>query len=125
MRLTPAAPAQRICGRDMRRSLASLLLLVVAVAVFMPLAQATVLRDAHACCFKRHHDAPAVSRLGGDPAQHACCGAATVLVATPALPAAAAQPLAVHALTAELSAATSFSVHLSRPSGRSPPSARR
>ena len=106
----------------MRRSLASLLLLVVALAVFTPLAQATVLRNAHACCFRRHHgDAPALSRSGGDPAQHACCGAATVLVATPALPAAAVQPLAVHALAAEFTSATRFSARLSRPSGRAPP----
>jgi hypothetical protein len=106
----------------MRRSLASLLLLVVALAVFTPLAQATVLRNAHACCFKRHHGAaPAVTRSGGDPAQHACCGAATVLVATPALPAAATQPLAVHALAAELARTAGFFGHLSRPSGRAPP----
>jgi hypothetical protein len=109
----------------MRRCLASLLLLVVALAVFTPLAEATVLRNAHACCFKRRHGAaPAVTRSTGSPAQHACCGAATVLAATPAEPAAAAQPLAVHALAAESAPAAGFSVLLARPSGRAPPAAR-
>jgi hypothetical protein len=110
----------------MRRSLASLLLLVVALAVFAPLAEATVLRNAHACCFKRRHgDAPALSRSGGDPAQHACCGAATVLAATPSLPAADMQPLAAHGLAAELGRTSRISLHLSRPSGRAPPSSSR
>src|SRR2546423_15674451 len=68
----------------MRRSIASLALLVVVLAVFAPLAHATVLRNAHACCFKKQHSGTAVSRAtSGDPAQHACCSLAT-LAATPA-----------------------------------------
>jgi len=70
----------------MRRVTASLALLVVALAVLAPVAHATVLRNAHACCFKKQHSGTAVSRAtSADPAQHACCSLAT-LNATPAAP---------------------------------------
>ena len=59
----------------MRRTWASALLLVVALAVLAPLAQATVLYDAHACCFK-HHRQPGFST---SMSQHDCCGHATLL----------------------------------------------
>ena len=86
----------------MRKVTASLALLVVALAVFAPVAHATVLRNAHACCFKKQHSGTAVSRANAaDPAQHACCSLAT-LHATPAAPTTmVSRPLPAHPFVTE------------------------
>ena len=78
----------------MRRTWASALLLVVGYAVLAPLANATVLRDAHACCFKHHQQQAGFSTPA---AQHNCCGRATLMPTGPVTrPAVTTRPALAH-----------------------------
>jgi hypothetical protein len=77
----------------MRKTWASALLLVVALAVLAPLANATVLRDAHACCFKHRQQAGFSTPM----AQHNCCGHATLTPASAVTrPAVTTRPALAH-----------------------------
>jgi hypothetical protein len=86
----------------MRKVTASLALLVVALAVFAPVAHATVLRNAHACCFKKQHSGKAVSHAtAADPAQHSCCSLATLHAAAAAPTTMGSRPLPAHPFVSE------------------------
>jgi hypothetical protein len=110
----------------MRKVTASLALLVVGFAVFAPVAHATVLRNAHACCFKRQHSGTAVSRsTSADPAQHACCSLAT-LHATPAVRATlGSRPLPAHPFVTEFYPDADSSDSAPNQADRAPPAAAR
>ena len=89
----------------MRKVTAHLALLVVVLAVFAPVAHATVLRNAHACCFKRQHSATAIAHMNGtgssDPMQHACCSLATLHATPAARTTLGARPLPAHPFVTE------------------------
>jgi|GEM_PF-6032908 len=86
----------------MRKVTATLALLVVALAVFAPVAHATVLRHAHACCFKKQHSGVAMSRAtSGDASQHACCSLATLNAAATAGTTLGSRPLPAHPFVTE------------------------
>jgi len=86
----------------MRKVTATLALLVVALAVFAPVAHATVLRNAHACCFKKQHSGVAVSRAtAGDMSQHACCSLATLHATAATGTTLGSQPLPAHPFVTE------------------------
>src|SRR5574340_382537 len=102
----------------MRRTWASALLLVVAYAVLAPLANATVLRNAHACCFK-HAQQPSVST---PMSQHNCCGRATLLPAGPVTrPAVTTRPALAHPFLEEFYPSADSSDAASDVSQRAPP----
>jgi hypothetical protein len=102
----------------MRRIWASALLLVVALAVLAPLAQATVLRDAHACCFK-HRQQPGFST---PMAQHNCCGHATLTPAGAlARPASTVRPATTHPFLEEFYPSADSSEPAENRAQRGPP----
>ncbi len=102
----------------MRRTWASALLLVVAYAVLAPLANATVLRDAHACCFKHRQQAG----FSTPTAQHNCCGRATLLPTGPiARPAVSTRPALVHPFLEEFYPSAASSDTSRDVSQRAPP----
>ena len=101
----------------MRRTWASALLLVVALAVFAPLANATVLRDAHACC--RHRQQPGFS---APMSQHDCCGRATLIPTGPvARPAVGTRPALAHPFLEEFYPSADSSDTSKDVSQRAPP----
>jgi hypothetical protein len=89
----------------MRKLAAHLALVVVVLAVFAPVAHATVLRNAHACCFRRQHSATDVAHVNGtglaDPLQHACCSLATLHATPAARTTLGARPLPAHPFVSE------------------------
>ncbi len=101
----------------MRRTWASALLLVVAFAVFAPLANATVLRDAHACC--HHRMQPGFS---APMSQHTCCGHATLTPTGPiARPATTSRPALAHPFLEEFYPSADSSDTSKDVSQRAPP----
>src|SRR3954469_22049388 len=110
----------------MRRTGASLVLLVVMSAVFAPLAHATLTPNAHACCVKQHHRGATTVRPGSssDQSRHACCTLAT-LSATPAQgPKLSGRPLPAHPFVEEFYPAVESSDPIARESERAPPTER-
>ncbi|MDP9267763.1 MAG: hypothetical protein M3P27_05490 [Acidobacteriota bacterium] len=106
----------------MRKVTASLALLIVAVAVFAPVAHATVLRNAHACCFKKQQSGRAVSRsTAADPAQHACCSLATLHATPAANKAQGSRPLPAHPFVTEFYPAADSSDAAPNQANRAPP----
>ena len=107
----------------MRRFLASLTLLVMVAAVLAPVAHASVTKDPHACCFKRHHDTTTVTRvMSMDPAEQDCCGTAILHAAAPApSPAAAAKPALSHPFLVEFYPSADSSDSATRQAQRAPP----
>lgn len=107
----------------MRRTWASALLLVLVAAMFVPLAGASIPRDAHACCRKAHDQAMFQRQMPCGPSQHSCCGATVMNVAaTPAArPMTAAKPAASHPYVEEFYPAQESSDGLTRQAQRAPP----
>ena len=106
----------------MRKVTASLALLVVVLAVFAPVAHATVLRNAHACCFKKQHAGAAVGRQdSADPAQHACCSLATLAATPAAQPALSSRPQTSHPFVTEYHPDADSSHSVRRQADRAPP----
>lgn len=86
----------------MRRITASLALFVVMLAVFAPMAHGTVLRNAHACCFKKQHSGTAIRQSeSSDASQHACCNLATLHATPAAQTTLGARPLPSHPFVSE------------------------
>lgn len=107
----------------MRRSFASLLLLVLVAAMFAPLAHASLGKPAHACCVRRHHGGgkAASSSAPAESSRHACCTLALERVAAPAAPPLAARPAAAHPVIEEFYPALESQDALARESERAPP----
>ncbi|MBI2678187.1 MAG: hypothetical protein HYX28_05355 [Candidatus Koribacter versatilis] len=110
----------------MRRVTASLALFVVMLAVFAPMARATVLRNADACSFKKQHRGTAIShRESSGASQHARCSPAT-LQATPAAPATlGARPLPSHPFVTEFYPDAESTDAAPRQANRAPPASDR
>ena len=106
----------------MRKASASLALLVITLAVFAPVAHATVLRNAHACCFRQHHGESAILQASsGDAAQHACCSLATLHAASPARTALGGHRLPSHPFITEFYPDPDSSESSSHQADRAPP----
>ena len=107
----------------MRRFLSSVLLLVVVAAVFAPAASASIAKNVHACCLKRHYDTNTLERQNScGPMQHSCCGATLNVAATLATrPAAAVKPAASHPFLQEFYPDADSSDSVTRQAQRAPP----
>jgi hypothetical protein len=107
----------------MRRTWASALLLVLVAAMFVPLASASIPRDAHACCHKAHDQAMFQRQMPCGPGQHSCCGATVMNVAAApaARPMTAAKPAKSHPFLVEFYQDADSSVSATRQADRAPP----
>src|SRR5438477_11824514 len=120
------APCKSLFCKLMRKLAAHLALVVVVLAVFAPVAHATVLRNAHACCFKQHHDATAIGRLSSmDTSQHACCSLATLHATPAARTTLCARPLPAHPFLTEFYPDADSSDAAPNQAGRAPPASAR
>jgi hypothetical protein len=108
----------------MRRTCASLLLLLVLGATFAPVAHASYGKSAHACCLKKSHGKTAISQAASyDQGQHACCTLATLDTATPAAPRLATRPQLAHPIIEEFYPAEGSAEPIALESERAPPAA--
>ncbi|HSE49962.1 MAG TPA: hypothetical protein VLA96_12205 [Terriglobales bacterium] len=108
----------------MRRTCASLLLLLVLGVIFAPLAHASYGRSAHACCLKKTHGKTAISQAASHgQSRHACCTLATLDTATPAAPRPATRPQLAHPVIEEFYPAEDSAEPLALESDRAPPAA--
>ena len=111
-------------GRVMRRTCASLLLLLVLGAIFAPLAHASYGKTSHACCLKKNHGKTAISQAAAhDQSQHACCTLATLHAAAPTVSRPATRPQLAHPVIEEFYPSEESAEPIALESDRAPPAA--
>jgi hypothetical protein len=105
----------------MRRTCASLLLLLLVAAMFAPLADASYGKS-HACCLKKGHGKTAVSQPAtSDTSKHACCTLATLGAAAPSAPRQTARPQRAHPIIEEFYPSAESTDPIALESERAPP----